>query len=326
MEGAEAIRRIVSESGDLRLAKLYYDMPAFHTRLHQELLGETYPKLAGGDSADRSGDYALLDRLRADCDYFLGAGGRSEKHLWAGSVYAQIKKMRELYDALPEKPEWLTAEAIDRYAAQMAAPYQVAAYHHTENGFDDKLDYQTLEEAEAAAQGYVAGTMEADGFAYDGAAVYDAETRQCLRVYGDYPDEKAQEQATAFMQEHDTAPKDTELPPFLDTHLIEANLLDDGGRKHKRQEIFEYFQAHKGLAERTEFLKNSYNDIWVEVLTDGVRTGYHAEKDGLLMWEGSYLSRTSESVFSWPVITEMTEGLIERGEYKIRCRGAACPI
>ena len=327
LEGAEAIRRIVSESGDLRLAKLYYDMPAFHTRLHQELLGETYPKLAGGDSADRSGDYALLDRLRADCDYFLGAGGRSEKHLWAGSVYAQIKKMRELYDALPEKPEWLTAEAIDRYAAQMAAPYQVAAYHHIENGFDDKLDYQTLEEAEAAAQGYVAGTMEADGFAYDGAAVYDAETRQCLRVYGDYPDEKAQEQAAAFALEHDAVtPNGTELPAFLDMHLIEANLLDDGGRKHKRQEIFGYFQAHKSLAERTEFLKNSYNDIWVEVLTDGVRTGYHAEKDGLLMWEGSYLSRTSESVFSWSVITEMTEGLIERGEYKIKLGLQNAPI
>ena len=286
---------------------------------------------AGSDElpafADHSGDYVLLDRLRADCDYFLGAGGRSEKHLWAGNVHAQIKKMRELYDALPEKPEWLTAEAIDRYAAQMAAPYQVAAYHHIENGFDDKLDYQTLEEAEAAAQGYVAGTMESDGFAYDGAAVYDAETRQCLRVYGDYPDEKAQEQAAAFALEHDTAQQNTaELPAFLDMPLIEANLLDDGGRKHKRQEIFEYFQAHKSLAERTEFLKNSYNDIWVEVLTDGVRTGYHAEKDGLLMWEGSYLSRTSESVFSWSVITEMTEGLIERGEYKIKLGLQNAPI
>ena len=289
------------------------------------------PTEAGSDElpafVDHSGDYVLLDRLRADCDYFLGAGGRSEKHLWTGSVYAQIRKMRELYDALPEKPEWLTAEAIDRYAAQMAAPYQVAAYHHIENGFDDKLDYQTLEEAEAAAQGYVAGTMEEDGFAYDGAAVYDAETRQCLCVYGDYPDEKAQEQAAAFALEHDAVtPNGTELPAFLDMHLIESNLLDDGGRKHKRQEIFEYFQAHKGLAERTEFLKNSYNDIWVEVLTDGVRTGYHAEKDGLLMWEGSYLSRTSESVFSWSVITEMTGGLIERGEYKIKLGLQNAPI
>lgn len=289
------------------------------------------PTEAGSDElpafVDHSGDYVLLDRLRADCDYFLGAGGRSEKHLWAGNVYAQIKKMRELYDALPEKPEWLTAEAIDRYAAQMAAPYQVAAYHHFENGFDDKLDYQTLEEAEAAAQGYVAGTMEEDGFAYDGAAVYDAETHQCLRVYGNYPDEKAQEQAATFALEHDAVRQNTaELPAFLDMHLIEANLLDDGGRKHKRQEIFEYFQAHKSLAERTEFLENSYNDIWVEVLTDGVRTGYHAEKDGLLMWEGSYLSRTSESVFSWSVITEMTEGLIERGEYKIKLGLQNAPV
>ena len=289
------------------------------------------PTEAGSDElpafVDHSGDYVLLDRLRADCDYFLGAGGRSEKHLWAGNVHAQIKKMRELYDALPEKPEWLTAEAIDRYAAQMAAPYQVAAYHHFENGFDDKLDYQTLEEAEAAAQGYVAGTMEEDGFAYDGAAVYDAETHQCLRVYGNYPDEKAQEQAAAFALEHDAVtPNGTELPAFLDMHLIEANLLDDGGRKHKRQDIFEYFQSHKSLAERTEFLKNSYNDIWVEVLTDGVRTGYHAEKDGLLMWEGSYLSRTSESVFSWSVITEMTEGLIERGEYKIKLGLQNAPV
>ena len=261
LEGAEAIRRIVSESGDLQLAKLYFDMPAFHNRLHQELLEETYPKLV--NAADHS----------------------------------------------PFKP------------------YQVAAYHHFENGFDDKLDYQTLEEAEAAAQGYVAGTMEEDGFAYDGAAVYDAETRQCLRVYGDYPDEKAQEQAASFAQEHDAVRQNTaELPAFLDMHLIEANLLDDGGRKHKRQEIFEYFQSHKSLAERTEFLKNSYNDIWVEVVTDGVRTGYHAEKDGLLMWEGSYLSRTSESVFSWSVITEMTEGLIERGEYKIKLGLQNAPI
>ena len=34
-------------------------------------------------------------------------------------------------------------------------------------------DYQTLAEAEQAAQKYVAGTMEGeDGFAYDGAGIY----------------------------------------------------------------------------------------------------------------------------------------------------------
>lgn len=111
-----------------------------------------------------------------------------------------------------------------------------------------------------------------------------------------------------------------ELPAFLDAHLIKAILLDDGGRKHTRQEIFAYFQTNRDIATRTKFLKSSYNDIWVEVLAgaDKVRVGYHAEKDGLLMWEGSYLSRTAESVFSWGVVTEMTESLIERGEYKIK--------
>ena len=64
-------------------------------------------------------DYRLLSRLKADCDYYLGAGGRAEKHLWAGSVEAQITKMRELYDALPEKPEWLTEQDIDNYESQM---------------------------------------------------------------------------------------------------------------------------------------------------------------------------------------------------------------
>ena len=36
-----------------------------------------------------------------------------------------------------------------------------------------------------------------------------------------------------------------ELPAFLDAHLIEAILLDDGGRKHTRQEIFAYFQTNR---------------------------------------------------------------------------------
>ena len=119
-----------------------------------------------------------------------------------------------------------------------------------------------------------------------------------------------------------------ELPAFLDAHLIKAILLDDGGRKHTRQEIFAYFQTNRDIATRTKFLKNSYNDIWVEVLAsaDKVRVGYHAEEDGLLMWEGSYLSRTAESVFSWGVLTEMTESLIERGEYKIKLGLQNAPV
>lgn len=161
-----------------------------------------------------SDDYRLLSRLKADCDYFLGAGGRAEKHLWAGNVREQIAKMRELYAALPEKPEWLTPEDIDRYAQRMEPPYEVAVYHHFENGFDERLDYQTLAEAEQAARKYVDGTMEGeDGFAYDGAGIYDLNERRWLRVYGDFPDERAIDQAALAAEEPQASPEQDVLQP-----------------------------------------------------------------------------------------------------------------
>lgn len=72
-----------------------------------------------------SDQYRLLDRLCADCEYFLGAGQRAEKHLWAGSVDAQIEKMRELYAQLLEKPDWISLDVINAYARRMAAPEPV---------------------------------------------------------------------------------------------------------------------------------------------------------------------------------------------------------
>ena len=108
------------------------------------------------------------------------------------------------------------------------------------------------------------------------------------------------------------------LPAFLNEQLIQAILFDDRGRTTTRQEIFSYFQHNKNQAERCEFLKNIYKDTYTELLIENARIGYKKQKDGLLMWEGTYLSRTSESVFSWEVITELTESLIMRGEYKIQ--------
>lgn len=180
--------------------------------IERELLAEE--PAAEAMPSGHGDEYRLLGRLKADCDYFLGAGGRAEKHLWAGNVREQIAKMRELYAALPEKPEWLTSEDIDRYAQRMEPPYEVAVYHHFENGFDERLDYQTLAEAEQASQQYVAGTMEGeDGFAYDGAGIYDLNERRWLRVYGDFPDERAIEQAALAAEEPQASTEQAGLQP-----------------------------------------------------------------------------------------------------------------
>ena len=89
---------------------------------------------------------------------------------------------------------------IIRNPGRRTSRYEVIVYHPFENGFDEKLDYPTLEEAAIVAQKYLDGSMEPDGFAYDGAAVYDLQSKMYLRVYGNFPDKTAQEHINAWKE------------------------------------------------------------------------------------------------------------------------------
>jgi len=108
-----------------------------------------------------------------------------------------------------------------------------------------------------------------------------------------------------------------ELPAFLDERLIMgiiANKEDD--LKFKKHQIELFFSVHTDPKERAEYLKSAYHDRYTEVILDGgVRCGYKPQEDGLLMWEGAYLSRTKESVFSWDCIVGFTDQLIKKKEY-----------
>ena len=70
-------------------------------------------------SKDEKYPYMMLSRLKSDCDYYLGAGNKADKHLWALNPKDQIAYMRAIYDRLEEKPEWLTSEQIDEYEKKM---------------------------------------------------------------------------------------------------------------------------------------------------------------------------------------------------------------
>ena len=110
------------------------------------------------------------------------------------------------------------------------------------------------------------------------------------------------------------------LPAFLNERLINAILSNpEDDLIYKKQQIEMYFAAHPDVTERAEYLKSAYQDRYTELLvgSDRTRVGYKPQEDGLLMWEGAYLSRTSESVFSWQLVAELTAQVIERGEYHI---------
>lgn len=94
----------------------------------------------------------------------------------------------------------------------------------------------------------------------------------------------------------------------------------DDDLKYKKQQIELYFSIHPEETDRAEYLKSAYQDRYTEILVDGVRVGYKPQADGLLMWAGAYLSRTSESVFSWSVVAGWTAQLIDKKEYFINTK------
>lgn len=136
---AGVVQRLVDEGRYLETPVVSLPEP----ETDEPLEGETEPY-------DYSFEYGLLGRLKADCEYFLSEGHQHEKHLWAGSIHAQIAKMRELYDLLPEKPEGITKEIIDDYETRMA-PWE----------HDEAEETQILDEALDAHHGQIDMLMQA---------------------------------------------------------------------------------------------------------------------------------------------------------------------
>ena len=97
---------------------------------------------------------------------------------------------------------------------------------------------------------------------------------------------------------------------------IIANKDDD--LKYKKNQIELFFSVHSDVQERAEYLKSAYQDRYTEIIADGQRLGYKPQENGLLMWEGSYPSRTKESVFSWDIVAQWTAQLIDNKEYFIQ--------
>jgi hypothetical protein len=77
----------------------------------------TYVK--GGEVGNKF-DYMMLGRLQNDVEYYLGHGARSPRVLYyRDSPKEHIEAMKEIWNRLPIKPEWLPKEKLDFYEMQL---------------------------------------------------------------------------------------------------------------------------------------------------------------------------------------------------------------
>ena len=115
-----------------------------------------------------------------------------------------------------------------------------------------------------------------------------------------------------------------ELPPFTDENLILGILSNpDDNLKQKKTAIAKFFAETSDSTKRADFIKDVYPYRFTELILNEQRVGYVTAENGLLLWRGSYPSRTEESVFSWDIVAELVGQLIDEGNYLPKEKKAA---
>ena len=102
--------------------------------------------------------YMMLDRLRQDCQYYLGYGGRNPNSLWAGNEKDQIENMKTLWNTFPKEdtPEWLTWDDILEFQWTMCG---YPKYIKTHGGYIGVYAYT---EADSPVYRFEGGSRHAD--------------------------------------------------------------------------------------------------------------------------------------------------------------------
>lgn len=109
-----------------------------------------------------------------------------------------------------------------------------------------------------------------------------------------------------------------ELPPFLDEECIEhalCNPRDD--LVQRKPAIVEYFKSTSKNEELINYIRTLYPRRFNEFEHSNKHFGFTLADNGLLFYEGNYLTRTKESVFSWSVIADLMKQYIADGKYYV---------
>ena len=105
-----------------------YEQPSLHAAVNNDFdeepdqpIGREFVIIKPREKCDMRFQYMMLDRLRSDCEYYLGYGGRYAGVLANKDERKQIEAMKALWLSFPDngKPEWLTWEQILEYEKQM---------------------------------------------------------------------------------------------------------------------------------------------------------------------------------------------------------------
>ena len=107
-----------------------------------------------------------------------------------------------------------------------------------------------------------------------------------------------------------------ELPSFTDEDKILFMLQNpNDDLAHRKEFLVQRWSELRNTDEKGRYISTVYGGLLKQFNVDGVEVGYHYEPEGLYLYEGTYKSRTKESLFSWNLVAELIDQLIKEGKY-----------
>ena len=114
--------------------------------------------------------------------------------------------------------------------------------------------------------------------------------------------------------ESEPSPSAFSLPEFP-AELLPSLLKADTTSRASNADILSFFSKTPLLIDRLRYIRDSYKVVFTELLLeDDTRVGFYKESNGLLVWQGSYLTRNAESHLSWHSVTAAISALVDNHE------------
>ena len=114
--------------------------------------------------------------------------------------------------------------------------------------------------------------------------------------------------------ESEPSPSAFSLPEFP-AELLPSLLKADTTSRASNADILSFFSKTPLLIDRLRYIRESYKVVFTELLLeDDTRVGFYKESNGLLVWQGSYLTRRAESHLSWHSVTAAISALVDNHE------------
>ena len=114
--------------------------------------------------------------------------------------------------------------------------------------------------------------------------------------------------------ESEPSPSAFSLPEFP-AELLPSLLKADTTSRASNADILSFFSKTPLLIDRLRYIRDSYKVVFTELLLeDDTRVGFYKESNGLLVWQGSYLTRSAESHLSWHSVTAAISALVDNHE------------